>query len=44
MDDCHAPHHEAVMVGGLGIAVDEKPFTIFTVEEMGHLGEYLCTI
>ena len=41
VDDHHGPHHEAVMVRELCIAIDENRFTVFTVEEMCHLGEYL---
>ena len=37
MDDYHSPHHEAVMVRELCIAIDENRFTIFTPEEMCHL-------
>ena len=38
------PHHEAVMVRELCIAIDENRFTVFTAGEMCHLVEYLCTI
>ena len=44
VDDHHGPHHEAVMVRELCIAIDENRFTVFTAEEMCHLVEYLCTI
>ena len=44
VDDHHGPHHEAVMVRELCIAIDENRFTVFTTEEMCHLVEYLCTI
>ena len=42
--ELHGPHHEAVMVRELCIAIDENRFTVFTAEEMCHLVEYLCTI
>ena len=41
VDDHHVPHHEAVMVRELYIAIDENRFTVFTAEEMCHLVEYL---
>ena len=44
VDDHHGPHHEAVVVRELCIAIDENRFTVFTTEEMCHLVEYLCTI
>ena len=45
VDDHHGPHHEAVMVRELCIAIDENRFiTVFTAEEMCYLVEYLCTI
>ena len=44
MYDHHGPHHEAVMVRELCIAIDENRFTVFTAEEMCHLVEYVCTI
>ena len=44
VDAHHGPHHEAVMVRVLCIAIDENRFTVFTVEDMCHLVEYLCTI
>ena len=40
MDDHHGPHHEAVMVRELCIAVDENRFTVFTAEEICHFIEY----
>ena len=40
VDDHHGPHHEAVMVRELCIAIDENRFTVFTAEEMYHLVEY----
>ena len=42
VDDHHGPHHEAVMVRELCIAIDENRFTVFTAEEMCHLIEYFC--
>ena len=36
VDDHHGPHHEAVMVRELCIAIDENRFTVFTAEEMCH--------
>ena len=44
VDDYHGPHHEAVMVRELFMAIDENRFTVFTDEEMWHLVAYLCTI
>ena len=44
VDDHHGPHHEAVMVRELCIAIDKNRFTVFIAEEMCHLVEYLCTI
>ena len=44
VDDHHGPHHEAVMVRALCIVIDENRFSVFTVEGMCHLVEYLCTI
>ena len=40
-DDHHDPHHEAVIVRELCIAIDENRFTVFTAEEMCHLVEIL---
>ena len=44
MDDHQGPHHEAVMVREICIAIDENCFTVFTAEEMWNFVEYLCTI
>ena len=41
VDDLHGPHHEAVMVRELCIAIDENHFTVFTAEEMCHNGRIL---
>ena len=44
VDDHHGPHHEAVMVRELCIAIDENHFTVFIAEEMCHLVEYVCSV
>ena len=41
VDDHQSPHHEAVMVRELCIAIDENRFTdFFSAKEMCHLVEY----
>ena len=41
VNDHHGPHHEAVMVRELCIAIDENHFTVLTAEEMCHNGRIL---